>query len=109
MNVLDEKYLLKRVAEPLVPPSIIERPKQPYRAPDVASFFAAGSPRHDYVREMLSESAIEEVGIFAPRAVGGLLKKCAGSGTLGVRDNMALVGVLSTQLAVRRFREEFHG
>jgi asparagine synthase (glutamine-hydrolysing) len=109
MNVLDEKYLLKRVAEPLVPEAVVRRKKQPYRAPDAVSFFDEGRPRYDYVAELLSERAVADVGLFAPRAVQSLVNKCAGQGKLGVRDNMALVGVLSTQLAVHRFREEFHG
>ena len=40
---LDEKYLLKRAFADLVPEEIRRRPKQPYRAPDAASFFAAGT------------------------------------------------------------------
>ncbi len=35
---LDEKSILKRAAGDLVPPSVLERKKQPYRAPDAASF-----------------------------------------------------------------------
>ena len=42
---LEEKYLLKRAFADLVPDDIIHRPKQPYRAPDAASFFAAGPSR----------------------------------------------------------------
>ena len=42
---LDEKYLLKRAFADLVPDEIIHRPKQPYRAPDAASFFSARPAR----------------------------------------------------------------
>jgi len=48
LRVLDEKHVLKRVAAALVPPEIIARKKQPYRAPDALSFVsgpAAGSGR----------------------------------------------------------------
>ena len=47
---LDEKHVLKRAARGLVPESILARPKQPYRAPDAASFVA--SPP-DYIEEVL--------------------------------------------------------
>ena len=51
---LEEKYLLKRAFADLVPADILHRPKQPYRAPDAASFFATGAP--DWVGEVTSES-----------------------------------------------------
>ena len=105
MRALDEKYLLKRVAEKLVPEVVRRRPKQPYRAPDVTSFFfgrgKAATP--DYVRELLSERAVEQGGLFAPRAVAGLVKKCERSPRASVKDSMALVGILSTQLWVQQF------
>jgi asparagine synthase (glutamine-hydrolysing) len=40
---LDEKHLLKVAFEDLLPESILKRPKQPYRAPDAASFFSTGN------------------------------------------------------------------
>src|SRR6185436_13062867 len=39
LHVLDEKHVLKQLAGDLVPREILERPKQPYRAPDAPSFF----------------------------------------------------------------------
>ncbi|WP_281062449.1 asparagine synthase-related protein, partial [Mesorhizobium sp. M1C.F.Ca.ET.144.01.1.1] len=33
LRVLDEKHVLKRVAEPMLPPEVVARKKQPYRAP----------------------------------------------------------------------------
>ena len=41
---LDEKHLLKLAFEDLVPEEIRRRPKQPYRAPDTASFFTDAPP-----------------------------------------------------------------
>src|SRR5205823_8913124 len=38
LRVLDEKHVLKRAARDLIPPEILARPKQPYRAPDALSF-----------------------------------------------------------------------
>jgi asparagine synthase (glutamine-hydrolysing) len=101
MKVLNEKYLLKRACEGLVPDSIIRRTKQPYRAPDGRCFFEAGAP--DYVRELLSPSAIEKSGIFDSSAVGALVKKFTTAKANSVKDDMAIVGVLSTQLLVEQF------
>ena len=104
MKVLDEKYLLKRASEGLVPDSIVGRVKQPYRAPDGRCFFAAGAP--DYVKEALSPSAIEKNGIFDSSAVSALVNKYEAGKASSVRDDMALVGVLSTQLLAAQFTSQ---
>ena len=99
LRVLDEKHVLKRIAEGLVPDEIIARRKQPYRAPDALSF--VGASTEDYVEEMMDERAVAHAGIFEPRAVAQLWKKCksrAQSGQYSNADNMAVVGILSTQL-----------
>lgn len=96
---LDEKHVLKRAARDLVPESIVRRPKQPYRAPDALSFVADDAP--DWVEEVLSETALRSAGIFDTDAVRSLWGKCrarAAKGQFSNSDNMAIVGVLSTQL-----------
>lgn len=99
MPALNEKYLLKRLARGLIPESILARPKQPYRAPDVSSFFdQQGVARDEYVRDVLSERAVREVGLFNPAKVSGLVRKCSAGRATGVKDNQAFVGILSTQL-----------
>jgi len=101
MKVLNEKYLLKRACEGVVPPSIVRRRKQPYRAPDSRCFFDAGAP--EYVRELLAPCAIAEQGIFDAQAVSGLVGKFSAGRASSVKDDMALVGVLSTQLLATQF------
>ena len=64
---LEEKWLLKQLGRKLVPADIWQRPKQPYRAPIHRSFFGENAP--DYVRELLSESALREAGLFNPAAI----------------------------------------
>ncbi len=96
---LDEKHVLKRAARDLVPDSILARKKQPYRAPDALSFVGAGAP--EYVGELLSSAAVGEAGVFDPAAVAKLWTKCRDrrdETQFSNADNMALVGVLSTQL-----------
>lgn len=95
---MDEKHLLKLAFADLVPDQILHRPKQPYRAPDAASFFAGGTP--DWVFDVTSSTALEAAGVFRPELVQRLLEKAARTGGrgLGNTDNMRLVAVLSTQL-----------
>lgn len=48
--------------------------------------------------ELLSPDALLESGVFDPRVVAGLLKRCRSGKATGFRENQALVAVLSTQL-----------
>ncbi|HLW87400.1 MAG TPA: asparagine synthase (glutamine-hydrolyzing) [Terriglobales bacterium] len=101
MRVLAEKYLLKKASQSMLPSGVIERPKQPYRAPDGASFLNQTSPK--YVEELLSQEKLQRDGIFSPAAVLSLVAKFKKGRVLGAKDNMALVGILSTQLLVQQF------
>jgi asparagine synthase (glutamine-hydrolysing) len=100
---LEEKYLLKRAFADLVPEEIIHRTKQPYRAPDAASFFADGSPA--WFGELMSERAIAATGVFEPSVVTGLLNKCRRTGgeNMSNTDNMRILAVISTQLTYQSF------
>jgi asparagine synthase (glutamine-hydrolysing) len=103
---LDEKHVLKRAAAGLVPPEIVRRRKQPYRAPDAQCFFGVDAP--EWVDETVSEGALREAGVFSPAAVARLWAKCraqpAGA-PFSNTDNMAVVGVLSTQLLHRQLHQ----
>jgi asparagine synthase (glutamine-hydrolysing) len=100
---LEEKYILKRALSDLLPAQILARTKRPYRAPIRDAFLGPGAP--DYVREMLSQGAVSNAGVFDPVAVSMLVKKAEASPVLGEADSMALVGVLSTQLLHHLFIE----
>jgi asparagine synthase (glutamine-hydrolysing) len=105
MKVLNEKYLLKRSMQGLVPPAILERSKQPYRAPEVKSFFQGESS--EYVDELLSPDRVRADGIFHPGAVAKLVQKCREGKATGAKDNMALTGILSTALVVDQYVRNF--
>jgi len=105
MKVLNEKYLLKETARELIPESIRTRAKQPYRAPDGAAFF--GSWRDDYVADLLSPAQVKRDGIFRPEAVSALVNKFDRGKATSAKDDMALVGILSTQLLADRFVNHF--
>ena len=95
----------KRIASKFIPPSITGRSKQPYRSPDAKSFFGdAASPfQLDYVQELLNRERIQSDGIFHADAVGKLVQKAEAGQIVGTKDNMALVGILSTQLLIDQF------
>jgi asparagine synthase (glutamine-hydrolysing) len=98
---LDEKFLLKRALRGVLPSSILNRVKQPYRAPDAQSFLGADAP--DYVAELLSREHLRRRGYFDPDAVTALIEKCRSGRSMGMVDNMAFVGILSTQLLDEMF------
>jgi asparagine synthase (glutamine-hydrolysing) len=100
MQVLSEKYLLNWCTRGMIPASISQRPKQPYRAPESDSFFAS---RLDYVEELLRPERLREDGVFRPQAVEKLMEKARSRRPLGTRDNMAVVGIISTQLWIDHF------
>ncbi|MCP5021223.1 MAG: asparagine synthase (glutamine-hydrolyzing) [bacterium] len=105
MKALNEKFILKRALGHLLPASVCQRKKQPYRAPDAVSLLGDGEriPRPEYCRDLLSPARLDQYGIFSSTAVEKLLRKWRMGRSIGVRDNMALVGVLSTQLLARQF------
>ena len=96
-----EKALLRRWARDQVPAQVLDRPKQPYRAPDIPAFFAPQPS--EYVRELLGEASLADTGMFEPRAVAGLVRRCAAGGATGFRENQALVAIVSAQLWHRQF------
>ncbi len=100
MKALNEKHLLKQVAKGLIPEGIRGRRKQPYRAPDGRSLLG---PAESYVDDMVSSERIRADGIFDVRAVAALVRKFKSGHPTSTKDNMALVGVLSTQLLVDGF------
>jgi asparagine synthase (glutamine-hydrolysing) len=81
----------------------LQRPKQPYRAPDALSFQSPSA--RDWIAEVTSDRAIADAGVFDSAAVRGLLGKCLSKTgrQFSNSDNMGLVGLLSTQLVYHHF------
>jgi asparagine synthase (glutamine-hydrolysing) len=102
---LNEKYLLKRLGERMLPPDVFRRVKRPFRAPIQQSFFGPSAP--DYVKDLLSTRSIAAAGLFNPKAVRLLVDKVSGGARLGETDEMALVGILSSQILHERFIADF--
>ena len=105
LRALKEKYLLKKLGQRWLPEEIWRRPKRPYRAPIGRCFFT--KPAQEYVGELLSPEKLRATGLFKPAAVSQLVKKIGQEGTLSETDDMALVGIISTQLLHHRFVAAF--
>ena len=101
LDGLRDKVALRELAADLLPEEIVARPKQPYRAPEVVPFFGAEAP--DWVEESLSPAALAKTAIWDAERVAGLAQRCRAGRATGMREGMALVGILSTQL----WHEEF--
>lgn len=98
MKVLNEKYLLKKTMAKYLPDAIVNRHKQPYRAPDAPAFFpGAGGQPPEFVDDLLSEPKLSRYGYFDAKKVGMLVKKARRGDAMGAKDNQAIVGILATQ------------
>ena len=100
MRVLNEKYILKKVARGRLPKEILTRKKQPYQAPAAASFFSPDAP--EYVEELMSDQKLKEFGYFSTSKVKLLTQKVrdsiANGRSISNRDNTSWLAVLSTQV-----------
>jgi asparagine synthase (glutamine-hydrolysing) len=102
---LQEKWLLRRLAERYIPEEIWARAKRPYRAPIQRSFLGADE-RFEYVSDRLSRTELDRTGYFKASAVGKLVEKARGADRISEVEEMALVGILSTQLLHARFIQD---
>jgi asparagine synthase (glutamine-hydrolysing) len=96
---------LKRVARDLLPAAVWQRKKQPYRAPGARVFFTGHSA--DYINDLLSPVRLRRDDIFDAGTVSRLVEKCRRKSAIGEKDDMALVGILSTQILLDRFVNNF--
>jgi asparagine synthase (glutamine-hydrolysing) len=99
---LDEKHLLKKMAEGRIPEQILKRPKQAYRAPIQSSFIAENAP--SYIEEIFSSEKITNHNIFDNKKTNDLLTKLKSGKASSETDNMALTAILSTGLLFEQFQ-----
>jgi asparagine synthase (glutamine-hydrolysing) len=104
---LKEKFVLKKAMKGELPSEITARVKQPYMAPDSNSFLQPDSPA--YVAEVISEGMLKRYGVFEPEYVNKLHEKCRSlsHAHLSFKDNMSFIGILSTQLLIKQYIDEF--
>ena len=101
LNCLNEKFLLKKMSAGTIPASITKRYKQAYRAPIASSFFNSDSPA--YIEDILSEQHLKAFGFFNPEKVKLLIAKIKSKQNISETDQMAIAGILSTQLLQKMF------
>ena len=101
---LDEKHVLKRAMRDSLPPAVVERTKQPYRAP-IQAAFADSDATADLLR-LACDANVRRSGIFNPKAATALLDRMRRPAGFGERDNMALAAVVSTLLLNELFVDE---
>lgn len=93
---LTEKHILRRSVETMLPAGIAKRTKQPYRAPESRAFLR--SRVGATVLDHMSSANVGAAGYFDPKLVERLVTKCDKLASTGFRDNLAFVGILSTQV-----------
>jgi len=98
---LNEKYLMKKLMDGRLPDQVVHRPKQAYRAPVASSLTSAKAP--EYLREAISPEMLNKFGIFNQASVAKLLGKMQEGKTVTENDNMAVAGILSTQILMDMF------
>lgn len=103
LDQMTDKAVLRDIAKRVLPVSIADRAKQPYRAPAIAPFFGADAP--DWVEDVLDRSALRATGIWDPERVEVLLRRCRTGKATGAREEMAFVGIVTTQLWHRAFAD----
>jgi asparagine synthase (glutamine-hydrolysing) len=97
LRALTEKAVLRAATRDLLPASILNRVKQPYRAPDSQSFFVDSRPS-EVMADVLDATRLRDAGYFDPTAVARLIEKCRTGRAIGFSDNMAFMSVLSTMM-----------
>lgn len=101
LNGLNEKFILKRLSSGKIPDTITKRSKQAYRAPISNSFFSPNGIK--FITELLSENSIKNNGIFDSKKVNTLLLKLKKQSSISEIDQMAITGIISTQIMVNQF------
>ena len=101
---LNEKFILKKLYKDILPQSILDRPKHPYRAPIKNSLL---NKNLQYIDYYLSDEKLKSYNLFNPVMVKILKDKLTKTDNASEFDNMALVGILTTQILNDRFIENF--
>jgi asparagine synthase (glutamine-hydrolysing) len=93
----NEKYILKQAFGRELPEPILNRPKQPYRAPDAVVF---RETRPAYLETILSKTELEKSGMIDAGHSTLLVNKVMHSSgnTISPRENQAFIQLLSLQL-----------
>jgi asparagine synthase (glutamine-hydrolysing) len=105
LNGYTPKHLLKEAFKNQIPEPILKRPKRPYMAPDLASFFPEGK-KGFLVEEFLNTDIIKQFGLYDPKMIERFIYKIERRGieSAGYRDNMLISFILSNQIIEYQIR-----
>jgi asparagine synthase (glutamine-hydrolysing) len=97
---MEEKVILKRAFSDLLPPNVLNRKKQPYRAPEAISLLANAE-----LMECLEAQRLRRFGMFDPETVARLRAKLERTrpGEFSFNENFAFVVILATQVFMEAF------
>ena len=102
---VDEKYILKRAFADQLPTRILQKPKQPYRAPDAPAFFAADPPA--YLELIYATAELKKLQFidvtFAQRFVEKLRQ--TPKTRISQRENQTFIFLLSLALLQHQWRD----
>jgi asparagine synthase (glutamine-hydrolysing) len=102
---INEKHLLKKVFKDILPASITQRTKQPYRAPIQQTFkshFQTG-----YIKDILSQQSVNDANLFDYAKIVHLIKKIESGISTSETEGMAITGLISSQLIYSQFVKSF--
>jgi asparagine synthase (glutamine-hydrolysing) len=110
LPLLSQKHLLREAFRENLPSEIVDRPKQPYQAPDLKAFFEDGR-LGKLMNENLSPDAVAAAGVFDTAAVERFRGKIARGmpPQVGYRDNMSASFLLSTQVVAAQLQHPWTG
>ena len=96
---LNEKYIVKKLAQKYVPDMITERRKFPYRAPiNIGELM-----KDEYVKYIIESDKLKEYGVFNPISVEAFLRSILRKENYNERDCMLFMGILTTQVLCEQF------
>jgi asparagine synthase (glutamine-hydrolysing) len=96
---LNEKFIVKKLAQKYVPDMITKRKKFPYRAPiNIEELI-----KNEYVKYILSPERLKQFGIFNPPSAEKFLSSASGKDNHNERDCMLFMGMLTTQILYEQF------
>jgi len=101
---LNEKYMLKKALQEYLPDTILNRPKQPFRAP-ISESLVTGN--ESYINEMLSNDLLKKSNLFNTSKIPLFLNKLRKGQKVSEFNNMAFAGILSSQSIFDQFIENF--
>jgi len=102
LNELSEKYILKRVAQKLIPPEVINREKFGFHAPGSPYLLRQGI---EWVHDLFSEATIKRQGYFNPQSIAQLKSQYMQDGfrlNLPFENDLLMI-VLTFNILLERF------